>query len=92
MHVDSSFPRPVSRLGVPESGQEPAIQFVLSERVFVAQVLPQLLYFLKVGDGDDALDFSTIAVYTCSESCALRGTGGGNEGYAEEIAWVQVGA
>ena len=58
-----------------------------AKRGFEMQVMPQLLHFLKVEDRNrkpqEALDFGTIAVYTCTASC---GQGGG---YVPEYAWVQ---
>lgn len=48
------------------------------------QVLPQLLYFFHVKDGEDSLDWATIAVYTCEASCE------GGASYKEEFAWVQL--
>ncbi|XP_073150159.1 uncharacterized protein [Henckelia pumila] len=53
-------------------------------RGFEFQVLPQLLYYFHVKDGEDSLDWATIVVYTCEASCQ------GNEAYKEEFAWVQL--
>ncbi|KAJ0581316.1 putative programmed cell death protein [Helianthus annuus] len=33
------------------------------------QILPQLLYFLKVENDYNSLDWATIVVYTCEASC-----------------------
>lgn len=51
--------------------------------VGAVQVLPQLLNHLGIDDEQtDALDWGTIAVYTCAASCA-------GPAYCEEVAWVQ---
>jgi len=50
----------------------------------IFQVLPQLLYFFGVKNDVDSLDWATIAVYSCEESCD------GAASYKEEFAWVQV--
>lgn len=60
-----------------------------AQRIFEFQVLPQLLYYLKVDStNDDSLDFGTIAVYVCSDSCSPKS---GPGGYLEEFAFVQSG-
>ena len=46
--------------------------------------MPQLLYYLGVGNQPDSLDWATIAVYTCQGSCDQ------NVSYKEEFAWVQL--
>jgi hypothetical protein len=63
-------------------------------RRFEFQVLPQLLSALGVDatlsspdSSGAALDFGTIAVYTCTASCSAGGAGGAP--YTEEWAWVQ---
>ncbi|XVF30275.1 hypothetical protein REPUB_Repub16aG0042800 [Reevesia pubescens] len=47
------------------------------------QILPQLLYYFGVKNDADSLDWATIAVYTCEDSCE-------GVGYKEEFAWVQL--
>jgi pre-rRNA-processing protein TSR4 len=48
-----------------------------SERVFELQILPQIIYHLKVqrnavsGDPEDEIDFGVLAVYTCKASCSI---------------------
>lgn len=48
-----------------------------SERVFELQILPQIIYHLKVqrnlvsGDPDDEIDFGVLTVYTCKNSCQV---------------------
>lgn len=49
------------------------------------QILPQILYALKIEDfGDTALDFGTLVGYTCSQSCSL-----GERKWARELVWAQ---
>lgn len=48
------------------------------------QIMPQLLYYLGVKNDPDSLDWATIVVYTCLESCET------SMGYIEEFAWVQL--
>ncbi|XP_002531647.3 programmed cell death protein 2 [Ricinus communis] len=52
--------------------------------IFEFQVLPQLLYYFGVKNDADSLDWATIAVYTCGESCES------SVSYKEEFAWVQL--
>lgn len=53
-------------------------------REFEFQIMPQLLFFLKVDSkAKDALDWGTLVVYTCKESC------GDGSKYAQEVVWVQ---
>ncbi|XP_024529718.1 programmed cell death protein 2 [Selaginella moellendorffii] len=51
--------------------------------IFEFQVLPQLLYYFGVDNEPDSLDWATLAVYSCSNSCEV-------EGYAREFIWVQL--
>ena len=46
--------------------------------------MPQLLSSLGIDDEQDsALDWGTLAVYSCAVSCITK------EAYAEEFVWVQ---
>ncbi|KAL3827794.1 hypothetical protein ACJIZ3_016596 [Penstemon smallii] len=75
---------PVSS-GQPSILDIPKCNYCGATRCFEFQVLPQLLYFFQVkDDGQDSLDWATIVVYTCEDSC------GGHLGYKEEFAWVQL--
>ncbi|KAK7278505.1 hypothetical protein RJT34_23535 [Clitoria ternatea] len=47
------------------------------------QIMPQLLYYLKVENNLDPLDWATIVVYACEASCQA------SLPYKEEYAWVQ---
>eukprot|EP00798_Chlamydomonas_sp_ICE-L_P016411 gene16409-22620_t len=61
-------------------------------RQFEFQVLPQLLNYLDV-DAEDpmALDWGSIAVYSCVDSCATPACSTSEPGsaYMEEFVWVQ---
>ena len=48
------------------------------------QILPQLLYYFGVKNDADSLDWATIVIYTCADSCE------GSVSYKEEFAWVQL--
>ncbi|KAI5073568.1 hypothetical protein GOP47_0011581 [Adiantum capillus-veneris] len=52
-------------------------------RIFEFQVLPQLLYYFRVSNDPDALDWGTLAIYTCEASCTS------SKAYIEEFVWVQ---
>ncbi|XP_021768815.1 programmed cell death protein 2-like [Chenopodium quinoa] len=51
---------------------------------FELQILPQLLYYFGVNNDVNSLDWATIVVYTCADSCE------GNPSYKEEFVWVQL--
>ncbi|KAI3890070.1 hypothetical protein MKX03_021427, partial [Papaver bracteatum] len=46
-------------------------------------VFPHLLFFFDVKNDANSLDWATIAVYTCADSCET------SVAYKEEFAWVQ---
>ncbi|ELU01157.1 hypothetical protein CAPTEDRAFT_54196, partial [Capitella teleta] len=75
----------VAKEAVPLEGDIPpckcgsARQFEFQAR---KTVLPQMLNHLKVDRLDSSLDWGTLVVYTCSESCDI-------EGYAEEYVFKQ---
>lgn len=51
----------------------------------ITQVLPQLLYYLKLDVvGKETLDWGTLVVYTCVQSCEVDGAH-----YVEEVVWKQ---
>jgi pre-rRNA-processing protein TSR4 len=57
-----------------------------SRRIFEFQILPQMLYYLEVEKlgKERALDWGTLAVYTCERSCQQNG-----RQYMEEFIWKQ---
>ncbi|KAK1443220.1 pcdc2 programmed cell death protein 2 like protein [Babesia gibsoni] len=66
--------------GVTSDRVVPPCELCASPRSFEFQVLPQMIFHL----GNVALDFATVAVYTCSSSCQLHGT------YKEEFVYVEL--
>ncbi|KAJ7984894.1 hypothetical protein DPEC_G00359500 [Dallia pectoralis] len=54
-----------------------------SRRIYEFQVMPQLLNDLKVDSPDASIDWGTLAVYTCADSCDQ-----GNK-YLAELIWKQ---
>lgn len=48
------------------------------------QIMSQLLYYFRVENKPDSLDWATIIVFTCQDSCD------GNVSYKEEFVWVQL--
>ncbi|KAF7254321.1 Programmed cell death protein 2 [Varanus komodoensis] len=53
------------------------------KRVFEFQVMPQLLNHLKVDSLGESIDWGTLAIYTCADSCNF-----GSQ-YTEEFIWKQ---
>ena len=70
----------------PDDSAIPDCPICKSKRRFEFQILPTLVSFIvpkeSVEFNDTTLDFGSIAVYTCSKSCALDGE------YAEEFVLV----
>uniref|UniRef100_A0A8C2KNX6 MYND-type domain-containing protein n=1 Tax=Cyprinus carpio TaxID=7962 RepID=A0A8C2KNX6_CYPCA len=54
-----------------------------AKRVFEFQIMPQLLNHLKVDTTDASIDWGTVAIYTCADSCD-QGTK-----YSPEFIWKQ---
>ncbi|CAI9742920.1 cell death 2 [Octopus vulgaris] len=54
-----------------------------AQRIFEFQVMPQLLTHLGVDLLDDSLDWGTLAVYTCADSCDI------GVKYVQEFLWKQ---
>jgi len=52
-------------------------------RVFEFQIMPQLLNYLSIDTSSDSMDWGTLAVYSCPDSCPL------DEGMREEFVWMQ---
>ncbi|KAF5810511.1 putative programmed cell death protein [Helianthus annuus] len=70
--------------GRPSKADIPKCSSCGSDRAFEFQILPQLLYFFKVENDYNSLDWATIVVYTCEASCD------GSLSYEEEFSWVQL--
>ena len=50
------------------------------------QILPQLLNHLDLDEMGDSVDWGTLAVYTCSESCEPADP---EQPYRTEVVWKQ---
>ncbi|KAL5571111.1 hypothetical protein UlMin_020708 [Ulmus minor] len=70
--------------GRPSNDDIPKCKYCSGPMRFEFQILPQLLYYFRVRNDVDSLDFATIAVYTCQASCES------GVAYKEEFAWVQL--
>ncbi|KAI3903019.1 hypothetical protein MKW92_046800 [Papaver armeniacum] len=70
--------------GRPSKADIPKCNYCDGPLCFEMQILPQLLYFFGVKNDVDSLDWATIAVYTCVDSCET------SVAYKEEFAWVQL--
>lgn len=58
----------------------PPCEHCHADRVFLFQLMPQLLYYLKA---ETDIDWGTVAIYTCSQSCAASST------YTREFSYRQ---
>lgn len=65
------------------SGQDVPPCLCGAQRTFEFQVMPQLLNSLQVDSTGNSIDWGTLAVYTCSDSCE-RG-----DQYCREFIWKQ---
>ncbi|NWU91578.1 PDCD2 protein, partial [Upupa epops] len=54
-----------------------------AKRIFEFQIMPQLLNHLQVDRFGESIDWGTLVVYTCADSC------GGSDKYLEEFIWKQ---
>ncbi|XP_068728495.1 programmed cell death protein 2-like [Montipora capricornis] len=72
----------VSDDGKPSDGDIPACDCG-SKRFFEFQVMPQMLNHLHVDSFEDSVDWGTLAIYTCSQSC------GNGSAYLTEFLWKQ---
>ncbi|KAL5791880.1 hypothetical protein ACOSP7_000474 [Xanthoceras sorbifolium] len=69
--------------GRPSKADIPKCSYCGGPRCFEFQILPQLLYYFDVKNDVDSLDWATIVVYTCEDSCEA------SVSYKEEFVWVQ---
>ncbi|XP_047312935.1 programmed cell death protein 2 [Impatiens glandulifera] len=70
--------------GRPSKADIPNCSSCGGPRAFEFQILPQLLYYFGVKNDVDSLDWASIVVYTCENSCE------GSSSYKEEFSWVQL--
>ncbi|KAG1681100.1 hypothetical protein FOA52_015540 [Chlamydomonas sp. UWO 241] len=70
---EAASPLCPSPAGIPDAASIPPCGRCGGPRVFEFQVMPQLLNYLGADEDDErALDFGTIAVYSCKASCAVH--------------------
>lgn len=55
-----------------------------ARRLFEFQVMPQLLNYLSMDDTGDSVDWGTLIIYTCANSCSVA-----NSAYVPEFLWKQ---
>lgn len=70
--------------GRPSKDDLPKCSYCNGPLRFEFQILPQLLYYFRVRNDVDSLDWATVVVYTCEASCEA------SVAYKEEYAWVQL--
>ncbi|KAJ6812599.1 programmed cell death protein 2 [Iris pallida] len=70
--------------GRPSKEDIPKCKYCKGPLCYEFQIMPQLLYYFKVGNDPDSLDWGTIVIYTCLASCEA------SLSYKEEFAWVQL--
>jgi len=54
-----------------------------AKRVFEFQIMPQILIHLKLDKLESSVDWGTLCVYTCADSCKI------NNNYSPEFIWKQ---
>ncbi|KAK3090406.1 hypothetical protein FSP39_011610 [Pinctada imbricata] len=73
----------VSKENSPSDTDIPKCEECGSDRQFEFQVMPQLLNFLKVDSLEKSIDWGTLCVYTCKDSCDIGSR------YSKEFVWKQ---
>ena len=51
-------------------------------KIFSQQVMSQTLSYLHIDNAEDSLDWGTLLIYTCKNSCKITG-------YVPEFVWKQ---
>ncbi|CAN0924159.1 Programmed cell death protein 2 [Linum grandiflorum] len=62
----------------------PSCKYCGGRMIFEFQILSSLLYYFKVDNEVNSLDWATVVVYTCESSCDA------SVAYKEEFVWVQL--
>ena len=82
-----------SSVGRPREEDIPVCEYCGCKRVPEFQLTPQMLYFLEINDSKCGMDFGTLVVYTCGNSCCTVDKSGKKEcAYNKEFIWVQMPA
>ncbi|XP_039136827.1 programmed cell death protein 2 [Dioscorea cayenensis subsp. rotundata] len=71
-------------IGRPSKEDIPKCNYCKGPLCYEFQIMPQLLYYFDVKNEPDSLDWATIVVFTCLNSCEA------SLAYKEEFAWVQL--
>ena len=82
----SEEPLWISDQNVPSDKEIPNCENCGSKRVFEFQIMPQLLYSLKLDKSvkEQSIDWGTLIIYTCEKSCSHK------VGYNLEFLWKQI--
>ncbi|KAI8868328.1 hypothetical protein GQ42DRAFT_125405, partial [Ramicandelaber brevisporus] len=87
--VDATTPLWVSEKGKPSQDDIPACELCGGERELEMQIMPQLLDKIGIDHkGIDSIDWGTLLIYTCANSCSLNGLDL-KKRYAEEVLFRQ---
>ncbi|XP_027846712.2 programmed cell death protein 2 [Aphis gossypii] len=70
---------------IPEAKDIPSCQYCGKQRSFEFQIMPQMLYYLKLPESStkESFNFGILAVYTCPDSCD------DGQKYKKEFLWEQ---
>jgi pre-rRNA-processing protein TSR4 len=68
-----------------EEKDVPKCKYCGGERSYEFQILPQLLYKLKIEDRPDPMEWANLVAFTCKNSCSKPGTT-----YYEEVLYRQT--
>ncbi|XP_050419695.1 programmed cell death protein 2 [Adelges cooleyi] len=71
---------------IPATNDIPPCSYCGKQRQFEFQIMPQVLYYLKLPEitNEESFNFGVLAVYTCPDSCSV-----GSKQYKEEFLWQQ---
>jgi len=83
--AEGSKPLWVNSKQILEEKDVPKCKYCGSERVYEFQILPQLLYKLKIEDRPDPMEWANLVAFTCKNSCVKEGVT-----YYEEILFRQT--
>uniref|UniRef100_A0A1B6CI05 MYND-type domain-containing protein n=1 Tax=Clastoptera arizonana TaxID=38151 RepID=A0A1B6CI05_9HEMI len=73
----------ISDLHQPSESDVPNCQYCDGKRIFEFQILPQMLNYLGLETTKSSIDWGTLAIYTCENSCKF------GPSYKEEFVWKQ---
>lgn len=75
----------ISTKCIPQSNDILPCQFCGQQRSFEFQIMPQILYFLKLPESSSkrSFNFGILAIYTCPKSCEV------GQKYKNEFLWEQ---